>query len=104
MSEVERFRKLRQMVAEEINRLVDDGCEHKSYEGTWEITMCYPDAFEDPNGVGRPDQVVIELHCYVLGPARHYTWRSSTFGEALKHCEEDVTEWIKGAKNLEEET
>ena len=97
MSNIERFRKLRQMVAEEIIRRVEEGCEHKSYEGTWEITMCYPDAFEDPHGTSAPEQVVITLYCYVLGPAKQYHWRSKSFDSALEHAEKDINEWIKGA-------
>ena len=97
MSNFERFRKLRKMVAEEINRRVEQGFEHKSYEGTWEITLCYPDAFEDPKGVGSFDLANVTLHCYVLGPHRHYTWKGYTMEEALKRCEKDITEWIKGS-------
>ena len=89
-----RFKELRQAVAEEVNRLVEDGCDHKSYEGTFEVIFGYPDAFEDPHGIQEPDCIII-LHCYVFGPSRHYQWKGRTFAEALEKCEKSVRAWIK---------
>ena len=97
MSYREIFQKLRKMVAEEIIRRVEEGCEHKSCEGIWEITLSYPDAFEDPKGVGSFDVAIVTLHCCVLGPSRHYTWKGYTIEAALQRAEKDITEWIKGA-------
>lgn len=71
----------------------DNSC--KSYEGTFEILVSYPDYFERTyeNKQDEPNIYIIRLHCYVLGPGRHYEWIGATFKEALDKCEEDIKEW-----------
>jgi hypothetical protein len=61
------------------------------------VVVVFPNYFEsrgdadcDPNAYG------VELHCYVLGPHRHYKWNGSTLGEALRKATRDVKRWIKG--------
>lgn len=61
----------------------DDHC--KSYEGTFEVVMpCYFGG-----------DWVIRLHCYVVGPSRHYEWRGSTIEEAELKAEVDITSWCE---------
>lgn len=92
----ERFRILRKKVMKAIyEQLVDDpGC--KSYEGAFEWTVCYPNYFEDETGDMGATSFVLTLHCYVLGPARHYDWYGKTMNEALDKAEKDIHEWIGG--------
>lgn len=62
--------------------LAEDGhC--KSYEGRMEIVL--PGYFDDQWG--------INLHCYVIGPSRHYEWRGKTLDEALDKAESDILAW-----------
>lgn len=79
----ERFAALRVKVAEMIR---------KEYEGTWEITTEYPNYYEDETGTQPPKWCCITLHCYVLGPARHYDWDGKTFSEALAKAEREIDE------------
>lgn len=92
--EQQRFQTLRQRVmkaiTEELKR--DDYC--KSYEGTFEIVTCYPDYFEDESGKCGPNAYCVRLHCYVLGPNRHYEWFGNTLSEALDDAERDINRWI----------
>lgn len=92
----ERFCNLRKRVAKAIHEeLIEAPC-HKSYEGTWEITVGYPDYFDDDTATAGPDFYRIVLHCYVLGPGRHYNWDGRTFEQALDACEKAVNSWIEG--------
>lgn len=70
---------------------IDPYC--KSYEGAFEIVMGWPDYFEDEQMTAQP-WVHIILHCYVLGPARHYEWKGRTFAEALNKAEKEIDGWI----------
>ena len=71
---------------------IDSHC--KSYEGAFEVLCLYTDYFEDSQAIAKPE-VVIRLHCYVLGPSRHYEWKGKTFAEALAKADYDITYWIK---------
>lgn len=83
------------MVAEAIRKqIAEDPC-CKSYEGTWELLFSYPSYFEDETATATPDFYRITLHCYVLGPGRHYNWVGESWEEALEKCKHDVMEWIK---------
>lgn len=91
-----RFLTMRRRVMNAIRiELEEDPC-CKSYEGTFEILVSYPDYFERTyeNKQDDPNFYIIRLHCYVLGPGRHYEWRGKTFKEALDKCEKDINEWI----------
>ena len=93
---MERFDRLRQRVmrAVEYELELNDGyC--KSYEGTFEVTMSFPEYFQDETGTKPPDFVSITLHCYVLGPHRHYTWEGPTFLDALRKAEAEIDSWIE---------
>ena len=89
----ERFCRLRKIVAKEIERqlAIDDHC--KSYEGTWELTICYPNYFEDETATAKPDFYQITLHCYVLGSGRHHDWSGKSWDECLNKCELDIDNW-----------
>lgn len=71
------------------HRQEEDDC-HKSYDGTWELRVAYPNYFEDETANAEPDYYSIQLHCYAIGPSRHYEWTGRTFEEALRKCEFDV--------------
>lgn len=94
MSDKERFIQLRKKVMAAIKReLEQDSC-CKSYEGTFEWTVCYPDYFEDESGDAKPNYYVLTLHCYVLGPSRHYEWRGRTKAKVLDDAEQDIESWL----------
>ena len=88
-----RFKALRSKVFKAIaaQLAIDSHC--KSYEGTFEVVMGWPDYFEDEQMTAQP-WVHIILHCYVLGPARHYEWKGRTFAEALDKAEKEISGWI----------
>lgn len=72
----------------------EDGC-CKSYEGTWELLVSYPNYFEDETATAKPDYYQVTLHCYVLGPGRHYEWSGKTWAEVFRKCNADIDKWIK---------
>ena len=92
---MERFDRLRMKTAAAIayELSIDDYC--KSYEGTWEVLTSFPDYFQDETGTADADFVEITLHCYVLGPHRHYKWQGPTFLDAVKKAEAEVESWIE---------
>lgn len=89
----DRFARLRKMVAQEIDRqlAIDSYC--KSYEGTWELTICFPNYFEDETATANPDFYQIGLHCYVIGPGRHYDWSGKSWDECLTKAELNIEKW-----------
>jgi len=97
MSREERklFMSIRKKVASYICEYIKEDCGHKSYEGIWELLVSYPSYFEDETGTSNPDFYRITLHCYVLGPGRHYNWDGKTWSEALERCRTDIDQWIK---------
>lgn len=92
--EYKRFNDLRQKVADAIKRELEEDPYCKSYEGTWELTACYPNYFDDNTGTAPASLCQIVLHCYVLGPHRHYTWASDSWDGALRLCEKQIAAWI----------
>lgn len=82
--------------------LAEDGhC--KSYEGAFEIHV--PNFFEDKAaqadyGWMRDDAWGIELHCYLIGPNRHYRWSGESFEQALQKAEIDIAAWIRDDYSL----
>ena len=89
------FNELRVMVNETIAWMWEQGEPGKSYEGEWEITMHYPGESEDEEAKQDADYWQIQLHCYLIGPGRHYSWSGKTFDEAVKKAKYDVTNWCK---------
>ena len=94
-SEKARLGRLRKrvMAAIEEELKIDNCC--KSYEGTFEILESYPTYFDDSEASMEPDYYRITLHCYVLGPGRHYEWDGRTFGEAIEKAEEEIDYWLR---------
>ena len=90
-----RFEKLRKTVAEGIKKELAIDCCCKSYEGTWELFVGFHDYFEDEDATKPPRYVEIRLHCYVLGPSRHYCWGGKDWDEAICGCERDVLSWCR---------
>lgn len=89
-----RFLALRRRVMQAIRRaLAEDSC-CKSYEGTFELLVSYPDYF-DGEHTDKPDFFKIVLHCYVLGHSRHYEWTGKSFKEALDSAEKEIETWIR---------
>lgn len=93
--EFELFLLLRKKVASYISDCLKDDCGHKSYEGTWELLVSYPNYFEDETATAKPDFYRITLHCYLIGPHRHYDWDGKTWDEALRKCRNDIERWTK---------
>lgn len=99
--EYKRFLALRLRVMQAIRRELERENSCKSYEGTFEILVGYPDYFdrEYDNKPDQPDFYLIRLHCYVLGPGRHYEWKGRTLKNALDKAEKDINQWIREADN-----
>lgn len=87
------FSQLRMQVAGYICEYLKDDCGHKSYEGTWEVLISYPNYFDDDTATAPPDFYRVTLHCYVLGPGRHYDWDGKSLLEALNKCKHDIDQW-----------
>lgn len=96
LEEYEDFLRLRRYVMDALSK-IDMSWGHKSYEGAFELTLSYPGYFDDGYDADMPDAVTIDLHCYVIGPARHYKWAGATIKEAVEKCKIDVEPWIKEA-------
>lgn len=99
--EYKRFLALRLRVMQAIRRELERDNSCKSYEGTFEILVRYPDYFDQEydNKPDQPDFYLIRLHCYVLGPGRHYEWKGRTLKNALDKAEKDINQWIREADN-----
>ena len=94
--EQSRFKALRKAVMDAIAEELREDGHCKSYEGAFELIVGYPNFFEDEAATSGPDSCCIRLHCYVLGPSRHYDWIGKTFSEALDKAEKEVKSWIEG--------
>jgi hypothetical protein len=89
--EAARFDTLRTRLYDAIGHALEQDGHCKSYEGEWEVTLCFPNYW---NKNDQPS-VSLKLHCYVVGPSRHYEWDGKTFTEALDAAEVDVMSWIE---------
>lgn len=89
------FGQIRKQVAEFIRELLEEDDYCKSYEGTWEVLASYPNYFEDKAATAAPNWYQITLHCYLIGPSRHYDWDGKTFLEALRKCKADIDIWTR---------
>lgn len=95
MNSKERFIALRKRVMVAIAECVAEGEYGKSYEGTFEWSKEWPGYFDDETGSRGPDSYTLTLHCYLLGPARHYRWRGKTSEEVLDRAEREINEWLR---------
>lgn len=93
--DAERFRKLRGKLFSMIEKQLEDDPCCKSYEGALEVMCEYPNYFEDKNAESLPLVYRITLHCYVLGPARHYDFVGDTMSRALDKFESALNEWAE---------
>ena len=80
-----RLVRLRADLFEAIRKYLEEDGHCKSYEGRMEIVM--PDYFSDEWGVN--------LHCYVIGQSRHYSWTGATPEEAVKAAETEIRSWLE---------
>ena len=94
-AEHERFKALRKKVMDAIREEFEEDGYGKSYEGTFELIVGYPNYYEDEEATQGPNSYCVRLHCYVLGPARHYDWFGKTFGQALSKAEREIASWIE---------
>jgi hypothetical protein len=89
-----RFDELRKLVMTALDDMFEDDYCGKSYEGAFNWITCYPNYYEDPKGKLAPNRYILELHCYLLGPARHYSWEGKTRSEALEKAEKEIKSWL----------
>jgi hypothetical protein len=85
--------RFRERLHDAVNRslALDGHC--KSYEGAIEI--CTPSVFDD--------EWIVKVHCYVLGPHRHYSFTGNRFEIALNKADEELTSWIVELEDDERE-
>ncbi len=95
-----RFSALRVMVDKAVEHAWENGEPGKSYEGAWEVTCGFPSTDEGGSTKGACYWQIV-LHCYLLGPSRHYTWAGKTFKEALTKCEQNVIPWCRAEMEKE---
>lgn len=88
------FLSLRRYLFDFWNKHGMDEC-HKSYEGAFELLLSFPCYFDDGADKDEPDFFEITLHCYVLGPYRHYHWRGNNFKEVVNEARKDIERWIQ---------
>lgn len=92
--ELKRFAALRKTIMDAIKRELEIDSYCKSYEGAFEWVFHYPDYFDDPQAESGPDDCLLILHCYVLGPSRHYKWSGSTPTQCMDKAEKEIKSWI----------
>ena len=93
MAERDRFRELRRRLFIMIGKALKENPCHKSYEGAIELTVEYPNYFEDTAAVDYPVWYRLKIHCYVFGPQRHYELIGGSFDEVLDKFEQTLNEW-----------
>lgn len=76
---------LRKLVFAEIEKCLAEDWHCKSYEG--QVSVVYPNYFQDP------DEFMVRLDCYVIGPTRHYEWRGNSIDDCCKKAIADVKLW-----------
>lgn len=97
MTSVERFDNCRKRLWDLLSRT--DMIDCKSYDGVIELTYCYPSYFDTEPKYEVPiyECVYIILHCYVIGPTRHYEFGGKTLNDAVDKFEE----WIDAREREE---
>jgi len=83
-----RFARLRLDLLAAVDRALARDPYCKSYEGA--INLRLPSRLDE----GTEGAVEMELHLYVIGPARHYAWAGRTLAEVLDQCEPEIRGWI----------
>jgi len=64
----------------------------KRYEGQIKAEAYLP-SIHNPE-IDDPASASLTLHCYLLGPSRHYKWTAPTLEQALQVAIEDVETWV----------
>jgi len=91
--ESRKLKEFRELVFFGIRKALEVGLGHKSYEGT--ISVHFPSYFGG--------DYYIELDCYLLGPARHYSWRGKDLSEAIDKAAYNVNLWINDVDKEEKD-
>ena len=104
------LREFRELVFSGIKRSLELDGHCKSYEGAVEFHVQLPNYFKETHGEDHGFMAAmgsdpgpnykLTLHCYVLGPARHYDWEDSDVVDVFARATADVQRWIS---ELEEE-
>lgn len=97
------FLELRKYLFYHLIKLQADGKmeHHKTYEGEFDITYRYSNYFEPVSENkcinAEITNVTLALHCYVIGPSRHYMWSGKTLLECVQKARKDIEEWCEEA-------
>ena len=90
--ERKRFLDLRKRVLDVVDQLRGAGEPGKSYDGDMSVEYFI--------GYDGEEKYKVELHCYLIGPSRHYSWSGKTLNAALNKAEKDINKWIAEANEL----
>lgn len=90
------FMQLRAKLFSCIQRALEEDDYSKSYEGTFELIM--PSYFEESYDHPEDDAWILRLHCYVIGPNRHYEWQGRTMTEVVAKAKESIDQWCEAWK------
>ena len=93
MTDKARFLAIRSRLFNLIQRSLEEDPFGKSYDGCLEVMAEYPNYYEDEYAESGPTYYCITLHCYVLGPHRHYEFTGKTMKDALDKLDKTITEW-----------
>lgn len=85
-SDLAKIEVLRTKVFAHIKKCLAEDGDCKSYEGAFEIT--YPHYHDQTTWA-------LKLHCYLLGPGRHYGWDGQTLAECVTKAEIDINKWLE---------
>jgi hypothetical protein len=97
MTDDEAMAGFRALVFSGIARALEIDAHCKSYEGR--VAVVYPSYFSGRSDDKAEPAVTLQLHCYVLGPHRHYEWPGDTLQEAIRAATVDVKAWIEELEN-----
>ena len=90
-----RFFKMRAFLFERIRKALAEDGHCKSYEGRLTVGFTFANYF-NASGPSEPcTGVVINLHCYIFGPYRHYEWAGKDLNEALDKIATDFKQWVR---------
>ena len=86
--------RLRELLFEGIGLELEIDDHHKSYEGAVDIVHSYPSYFERDEA----PVWIVKVHCYVLGPSRHYEWQDKDLSKALGRAILEVEGWVEESR------
>lgn len=91
----EKFYEIRSMVNKYLEKALKVYESHKSYEGSWDLKIEFPNYFESNDPNSGPSFIQLTLHCYLLVDGRHYTWSGYDPNAVLVKVENDIKRWIE---------